>query len=111
MLTPRSCSQRTFVEPCRNHSSSTTTERTCTFLVVTNGKPVGEIEAHLVAEDAAGAGAGAVGLDGAGGQDAVHQIQVLLHGSSLESPARLWPPDRPQDAQGRTRTRLAAGCR
>ena len=83
MLTPRSCSQRTFVEPCRNHSSSTTTDRTCTFLVVTSGKPVGQVEPHLVAEDAAGAGAGAIGLHGAGGQDAIHQIQVLLHGSSL----------------------------
>ena len=43
----------------------------------------GQIEPHLVAEDAAGAGAGAVGLDRPGGQDAVHQVQVLLHGTSL----------------------------
>jgi hypothetical protein len=27
------------VEPCRNHSNSTTTDRTCTFFVVNNGNP------------------------------------------------------------------------
>ncbi len=44
-------------------------------------EPLGQVEPHLVAEDAQGAGAGAVGLDRPGPQDAIHQIEVLLHGS------------------------------
>ena len=35
-------------------------ERRCSFLVVSSGKPVGEVEAHLVAEDRTGADAGPV---------------------------------------------------
>ena len=50
------------VSPCRNHSSSCTIERRCSFLVVTSGKPSAQVEAHLPAEHAARAGAGAVGL-------------------------------------------------
>ena len=39
MLIPRSCSQPTLVAPRRNHSSSPVTERMCSRLVVTAGKP------------------------------------------------------------------------
>jgi hypothetical protein len=39
-----------------------------------------EIEAHLVAEHRLRAGAGAVALPGAVGQDAFEQIVILLHG-------------------------------
>lgn len=38
IVTPRSCNQRTFVEPRRNHRSSTTTDLKCTRLVVIRGK-------------------------------------------------------------------------
>ena len=44
---------------------------------------LGQVEAHLVAEHAAGAGAGAVGLVGTGGHDVVEQVEVLAHARSL----------------------------
>ena len=66
------------VSPFRNHSSSWMIERRCSFLVVTSGKP-GQVEAHLPAEHAAGAGAGAVGLLGAVLEYVAKKIQVLLH--------------------------------
>ena len=49
------------------------------FLGGEHGKAAREIEAHLVAEDAAGAGAGAVGLLHPLFQDALEQCEVLLH--------------------------------
>src|SRR4051812_46279770 len=39
MVTPSSCRPATLCSPRRNHNSSPTTERTCTRLVVTSGKP------------------------------------------------------------------------
>ncbi len=68
------------MSPRRNHSSSAKIDRVCTFFVVTSGKPAREVEAHLVAEDAAGAGPGAVALDGAVVEDALEEVEVLLHG-------------------------------
>ena len=65
------------VSPRRNHSSSCTIERRCSFLVVTSGKPSAQVEAHLPAEHAARAGAGAVGLVGAVLEDVAQQIEVL----------------------------------
>ena len=62
MLTPRSCSQRTLVSPRRNQSSSRTIDLICSFLVVSSGKPCGQVEADLAAEHAQRAGAGAVAL-------------------------------------------------
>ncbi|GMA20152.1 hypothetical protein GCM10025862_21730 [Arsenicicoccus piscis] len=44
-----------------------------------HGEAGREVEAHLVAEDAAGAGAGAVGLVHAGGEHVVEQVEILLH--------------------------------
>ena len=52
-------------------------ERMCSFLVVTSGKPVGQIEAHLMAEHAQRAGAGAIGLSCAAVANASHQVEVL----------------------------------
>ena len=43
-------------------------------------KAVGEIEAHLPAEDGAGAGARTVGFIVTVFQHMAHQIEVLLHG-------------------------------
>ena len=42
-------------------------------------KALRQIEAHLVAEDRAGAGAGAVGFCGAFVQHLAHQVQIRLH--------------------------------
>ena len=50
------------VSPARNQSSSWTIDFRCSFLVVTQRKAVGEIEAHLMAEHRERAGAGAVAL-------------------------------------------------
>ena len=58
-------------------------ERRCSRLVVTTGKPSAEVEAHLVAEDAAGAGARAVGLVDPVGHDVVEEVEVLAHARSL----------------------------
>jgi hypothetical protein len=49
----------------------------------------GEIEAHLVAEHAQGAGAGAVGLSDAIVARPVEQIEILAHGAY---PLRILPP-------------------
>ena len=54
-------------------------ERRCSFFVVTSGKPVVEIEAHLMAEHAERAGAGAVVLACAGLADRPQQIEILPH--------------------------------
>jgi hypothetical protein len=40
---------------------------------------LGQVEAHLPAENGAGAGAGAVGLVGAVFQHVAHQVEVGLH--------------------------------
>ena len=80
---PRSCSHLTLVSPRRNHSSSPNTDRVWIFFVVTSGKPVAEVEPHLVAEDAQGAGAGAVALLHALVEDPLEEIEVLPHGSNL----------------------------
>jgi hypothetical protein len=44
---------------------------------------LGEVEAHLVAEDGARAGAGAVGLVVPVVEHVAHEIEVLLHGSEM----------------------------
>ena len=44
------------------------------------GKALGEVEAHLVAEYGTGAGAGAVGFVGAVAEDVLHEVEVGLHG-------------------------------
>ena len=49
----------------------------CSFLVVSSGKPCGQVEAHLPAEDAQRAGAGAVAALHAVGQDVGQQVEVL----------------------------------
>ena len=60
--TPWSFRYSMLVSPARNHSSSWMIDFRCSFLVVTSGKPSRQIETHLVAEDGARAGAGAVAL-------------------------------------------------
>ena len=54
-------------------------ERRCSFLVVTSGKPAAQIEAHLIAEDAQGAGAGAVVLARAVLAYVAQEIEILPH--------------------------------
>src|SRR5699024_3704294 len=49
-----------------------------------DGEAVGEVEAHLVAEDRQRAGAGAVVLAHALGADPLEEVEVGLHGSSLD---------------------------
>ena len=44
---------------------------------------LGEVEAHLVAEDAAGAGAGAVALLRPVVEDPLEEVEVLLHAATL----------------------------
>ena len=83
IVMPRSWSHLTFVSPRMNHSSSPKTDRVCTFLVVTQREPGGEVEAHLVAEDAAGAGAGAVGLLDSLVEDPPEEVEVRLHGPNV----------------------------
>src|SRR5690606_29210724 len=46
-------------------------------------KAFGEVEAHLVAEHAQRAGAGAIFLARAFREDAAHQVEVLLHAKGL----------------------------
>ena len=58
-------------------------ERRWSFLVVTSGKPGGQIEAHLVPEDAQGAGPGAVGLGPPVLEDVAEQVKVLAHDGKL----------------------------
>ena len=51
----------------------------CSFLVVSSGKPCREVEAHLVAEHRARAGAGAVGPVGAVVEDVREELEIGLH--------------------------------
>ena len=44
------------------------------------GKALGEIETHLVAEYGTGASAGAVGFVGAVAEDVLHEVEIGLHG-------------------------------
>ena len=60
-------------------------ERRCSFLVVTSGKPFAQVEAHLVAEHAQRADAGAVLLLGALVEDALHQVLVSVHRAFLRA--------------------------
>ena len=46
-------------------------------------KTVGQVEAHLMAEDRARAGAGAVALFHALGEHAFHQVEILAHASVI----------------------------
>jgi len=55
-----------------------------------HGKALAQIEAHLVAEQRAGAGAGAVALFGARFQGQAQQVDILAH--SEEVPARFPRP-------------------
>ena len=103
IVTPRSCSHLTLVSPRRNHSSSAKTERVCTFLVVTSGKPCGEVEPHLVAEDAAGAGAGAVALLRPVVEDPLEEVEVVLHVRQRSRVHRRAPGDAAGDASERRR--------
>ena len=61
---------------------------------------LGQVEAHLVAEHAAGAGAGAVGLLHPGVEDALEEVEVRLHDLTLEP--------RTDDASG-TRAEVLVG--
>ena len=58
-------------------------DRRWSFLVVTSGKPCGQVEPHLVAEDAQRAGAGAVGLLDPVLEDVPEEVEVLPHGRGL----------------------------
>ena len=71
------------VSPARNHSSSCTIDFSGSFLVVSIGKPGDQIEAHLVAEDRQRAGAGAVVLLRAVGENPFEQVVILVHGVTL----------------------------
>ena len=51
-------------------------------MVVSSGKPGREIEPHLMAEHRQRAGAGAVALFDAVGENAFHQVEILAHGVS-----------------------------
>ena len=51
----------------------------CSFLVVVSGKAVGQVEAHLVAEDAPRARAGAIALRHAVVDNLLQQVKVLAH--------------------------------
>src|SRR5690606_4283673 len=74
------------------------------------GEALAQVEAHLPAEHAAGAGAGAVGLVGAMFQDMCQQLQVLLHalppsagitGCSTGAPCERHSRNRPSSTSGR----------
>ena len=71
------------VSPARNHSNSWTIAFSGNRLVVSSGKPALKIEAHLMAEDRQRAGAGAVVLLRAVGEDPFEQVVILIHGVGL----------------------------
>ena len=54
-------------------------ERRCSCLVVTSGNPASQIEAHLIAEHAQRAGAGAVLFARAVLADVAQEIEILPH--------------------------------
>jgi hypothetical protein len=60
-----------------------TIERRWSFLVVSSGKAVGQVEAHLVAEDGEGADAGAVVLLDALVEDSGEELEIGLHGRTM----------------------------
>ena len=83
MVTPCSCSERD-VGVAAQEPEQLVDDRAgvWSFLVVSSGKPCGEVEAHLVAEDAQRAGAGAVALLDAVLQDVPEEVQILPHGGA-----------------------------
>ena len=80
--TPRSCSHLTLLSPRRNHSSSTMMALQKHLLGGDQRKAFVQVEAHLVAEHAARAGAGAVALAHAVREHVAHEVFVLgAHGA------------------------------
>ena len=73
------------VSPARNQSNSCTIAFSGSRLVVSIGKPAAQVEAHLVAEDRQRAGAGAVVLLRAVGEDPFEQVVILVHGWSFRA--------------------------
>ena len=71
---------------------------TCSFLVVTSGKPCGKIEAHLLAEQAQRAGAGAVALFVRRGCEAWRADRDI--GAKVRFSPMMLPYDRPSPGQG-----------
>ena len=82
-----------FVSPRRNQSNSWMMERRCSFLVVTAGKPVVQVETKLVAKQADRPGAGAVRFPAAIFENVLQQLQVGLH--LLPCPLRDGPSPAP----------------
>ena len=68
-----------FVSPLRNQISSWMIDFRWTFLVVSERKPLSQIESHLVAENAESAGAGAVVPSDAVIEDVPEKSLVGLH--------------------------------
>ena len=54
-------------------------ERRCSFLVVSSGKAVGEVEAHLRPEPGQRARPGAVLLLDALVENSLHEVEILAH--------------------------------
>jgi hypothetical protein len=55
----------------------------CSFFVVTSGKPLGQIEPHLMAENAERARPRAVGFGHAAIEDQPQKVEISLHGASF----------------------------
>jgi hypothetical protein len=64
------------------------------FLGGEEGKPFGEIEAHLVAEDRQGAGSGAVHLRHALVEDSLQELVIGMHALSMPGDAKVWKQER-----------------
>ncbi len=79
------------VSPRRNQSSSWMIDLKCRALGGDGGEARLQIEAHLVAEDAAGADAGAILLARAVVPDVPQEIEILFHD---RSPPPLLPRER-----------------
>ena len=77
IVTPWSRRYATLVSPRRNHSSSWTIDLQVQPLGRDQREALRQVEAHLVAEHAARAGAGAVGLERAVLEHVAHQVEVL----------------------------------
>ena len=89
------------------------TERRCSRLVVSDREALGQVEPHLVAEDAERAGAGAVALGRRPRQDVVEEVEVLPHPGNLTppspvSPAAAWCRTAGARAEGDTVGRMSS---
>ena len=86
IVTPCSRSQATLVSPRRNHSSSYTIERRCTFLVVTSGKPAARSKRICWPNSDSVPVPVRSSLRTPAVADAAHELQVLLHCAAAKLP-------------------------